>query len=120
MDNQILPDKEIDKQAEYSAELKKLQGIFAEVEEPKRILVDGLMKDAAYFYAENKVLRASLTKTGMIRVNPSNPAQQKPVEAARQYRQNSAAYAVIIKTLNGILSKNILDEDDDLEEFEDE
>lgn len=120
MGNQILSNNGIDKQAEYSAELEKLKGIFAEVEEPKRILVEGLMKDAAFFYAENKVLRASLAQTGMIRINPRNPAQQKPVEAARQYRQNSAAYAVIIKTLNGILSKNILEEDDDLEEFEDE
>ena len=118
MGNQTLSEKEVDKQAAYSAELEKLRGIFADVEEPKRELVDGLMKDAAYFYAENKALRASLEQTGMIRVNPRNPAQQKPVEAARQYRQNSAAYAVIIKTLNGVLSKNEIEPDDDMEEFE--
>ena len=54
----------------------------------------------------------------MVRINPNNSTQQKPVESAKQYRQNSAAYAVIIKALNGILSKNVIDPDDGMEEFE--
>jgi hypothetical protein len=108
----------VDKRSAYLDELDKLTEIFKEVEESKRKLVEGLIQDAAFFFSENAVLRNTLEQTGMIRINPNNQMQQKPVEAARQYRQNSAAYAVIIKTLNGILNKNIPEEEDDMSEFE--
>ena len=108
----------VDKQAEYLGELQKLNEILADVDAPKRKLVEGMIEDAAYLYAENKVLRASLAETGMIRMNPNSPMQQKPIESARQYRQNAASYAVIIKTLNGVLSKNISEEEDGMDEFE--
>jgi len=102
----------------YTAERAKLLAIFAEVEPAKKQLVEGLIEDAAFLFAENWALRQTLSITGMVKVHPQYPEMQKPVEAARQYRQNSNSYAVIIKTLNGVLSKNPAgDEGDDLDEF---
>lgn len=117
MDKPIESPSKVDKQAEYQNEFIKLTTIFADVEESKRKLVSGMIEDAAYLFAENKALRALLAETGMVRINPDNPTQQKPIEAAKQFRQNSAAYAVVIKTLNGVLSKNIIEPDDGMEEF---
>ncbi|MDP5275100.1 hypothetical protein [Chengkuizengella axinellae] len=88
------------------------------MEESKRKLVEGLIDDAAYLKAENVILKEVLLKTGMVKVHPERPELQKPVEAAKQYRQNINSYAVAIKTLNGVLLKNIIDEDDDMDEFE--
>lgn len=102
----------------FNQELEKLRVIFADVDPSKAHLVEGLMEDAAFLKSENHVLKDTLAKTGMVKIHPNNPDLQKPVEAARQYLKNVNAYAVVIKTLNGVLSKNALDPDDDMDEFE--
>lgn len=97
----------------FQRELGKLQEIFQKIDPEKADLVDGLIHDAAFLKAENFRLRLLIGETGMVKVHPDNPALQKPVEASRQYLKNVNAYSVIIKTLNGILNKNMLDDDDD-------
>lgn len=106
------------KQAIYEKELAKLNEIFKDIEEPKRQLVEGLIQDAAFLFAENHVLKDSIAQTGMIKIHPQHPDIQKPIETGKQYLRNINSYAVIIKTLNAVLSKNIIDLDDDLSEFE--
>jgi hypothetical protein len=103
---------------EYQKELMKLTEIFAEIDPAKRELVQGLIEDAAFLKSENVKIKLILAETGMVLVHPTTPTLQKPVEASRQYLRNVNSYSVIIKTLNGILSKNIIDDDDGLDEFE--
>lgn len=102
----------------YKKELAKLNEIFSDVEDSKRKLVDGLIEDAAFLKTENNILKKSITETGMVKINPDNSTQQKPIETAKQYLKNINSYAVVIKTLNGILSKNVEDDDDEMSEFE--
>src|SRR5690625_1220876 len=106
------------KKAIFQKEHEKLTEIFQDVEESKRQLVEGLIDDASFLKAENHVLKINLKETGMVNVHPSNKQLQKPIESARQYLKNVNSYAVIIKTLNGVLSKNMIEDDDDLDEFE--
>ncbi|WP_379136009.1 hypothetical protein [Paenibacillus sp. sgz500958] len=109
----------MEKSEVYSRELAKLQAIFADVDPSKAQLVEGLLEDAAFLKAENTVLKKALIATGMVKIHPTNPDLQKPVEAARQYLKNVNSYSVIIKTLNSILNKNIIDDDDDdLDDYE--
>ncbi len=102
----------------YIAELAKIQDIFKGVEDTKRRLVEGLMEDAAFLRAENTVIKESLSKGGMVKSHPKNPDIQKSTEAAKQYLRNVNSYAVVIKALNSVLSKDITEEDGDLDEFE--
>lgn len=103
----------------YKAEIEKLTEIFGNVDESKRKLVEGLIEDAAFLKAENWELKNLLKETGMIKVHPTNKGLQKQVPAAKQYLQNLNSYAIVVRTLNGILSKDLIEEDDDdLEEFE--
>jgi regulator of replication initiation timing len=106
------------KEAVYQQEKEKLIEIFKDVEESKRKLVEGLIEDACFLKSENYALKQILQEIGMIIIHPNNKKLQKPVEAARQYLKNVNSYAVIIKALNSVLNKNIMDDDDDLEEFE--
>lgn len=106
------------KQDEYKKELAKLTEIFKDVEDSRRKLVEGLIEDAAFLKAENYVLKQQITITGMIKIHPQHPELQKPIETAKQYLKNINSYAVVIKTLNGVLMKNIIEEDDGLDEFE--
>lgn len=106
------------KQTEYQKELAKLTEIFAEVEPSKMKLVEGLIEDAAFLKSENYVLKQEITKTGMVKIHPQHPEMQKPIETAKQYLKNINSYAVVIKTLNGVLMKSVIEEDEDLDEFE--
>ncbi|MWC26643.1 hypothetical protein [Paenibacillus sp. MMS18-CY102] len=108
----------MEKREVYEREHVKLQEIFTDVDPSKSKLVEGLIEEAAFLRAENGVLRKTLVKTGMVKIHPSLPELQKPVEAARQYLKNLNSYAVVIKTLNGILQKNEPDYDDELDDFE--
>lgn len=106
------------KRAIFKQESEKLTEIFVDVEESKRRLVEGLIEDAAFLKSENYALKENLTEIGMVNIHPSNKHLQKPVEAAKQYLKNVNSYAVIIKTLNGVLNKNIIEDEDDMSEFE--
>jgi hypothetical protein len=111
--------KELTKSDVFQAEYDKLTSIFAAVEESKRKLVEGLINDASFLYAENWELRRLIAETGSIKIHPQHREMQKTLPAATQYLKNSNAYAVIIKSLNSILSKNVIEEDDeDLEDYE--
>ena len=106
------------KSEEYAKELAKLTEIFKDVEDSRRKLVEGLIEDAAFLKAENYILKQQITETGMVKIHPQNPEIQKPIETAKQYLKNINSYSVVIKTLNGVLMKNIIEDDDDLDEFE--
>ena len=105
------------KSEEYAKELAKLTEIFKDVEDSRRKLVEGLIEDAAFLKSENYVLKQQITETGMVKIHPQHPEIQKPIETAKQYLKNINSYAVVIKTLNGVLMKNIIEDDDDLDEF---
>ena len=98
-------------------ERERLESIFANIEPGQRDLVEGLMDQAAYLAIENADLKETLIQTGMVKIHPKYPEIQKPVEAAKQYRQNVNTYAVIIKTLNGVLMKDAGTEEDAFDEW---
>ena len=102
----------------YQKELDKLAKIFADVDPPKAQLVQGLIEDAAFLLSENYILKESISKTGMVKIHPEHPDIQKPTEAAKQYLKNVNSYAVVIKTLNGVLSKSLFEPEDDMGEYE--
>lgn len=101
----------------YEKELAKLTDIFKEVEFSKRELVEGLIQDAAFLKAENMELKTVMEKTGMVKFHPTDSTLQKKTAAADQYLKNVNTYSNVIKTLNGILNKNILEDDDDLDDY---
>jgi len=102
----------------YQKELEKLKEIFKDVEKSKAKLVEGLIEDASFLLAENYELKQLISETGMLKVHPNHKDMQKPIPVAKEYRQNLNSYAVVIKTLNGVLMKNTIEDDDGLDEFE--
>lgn len=98
-------------------ERDKLGEIFKDIDPNKLKLVEGLIDQAAYLAVENAMLQETMVETGMVKIHPVHKEIQKPVEAARQYRQNANSYAVIIKTLNGILTKDSTGEEDPFDEW---
>lgn len=101
----------------FNKELTKLREIFRKVDPEKAELVDGLIQDAAFIKSENYELRSRLSETGMVEFHPSNPRLQRTVEAAKQYLKNVNSYAVIVKTLNGVLMKDVIEDEDEFDKF---
>lgn len=101
----------------FNKELEKLREIFKKIDPEKADLVDGLIHDAAFLKSENFELRNRLAETGMVEFHPTNPRLQRTVEAAKQYLKNVNSYAVIVKTLNGVLMKDVIDDEDEFDKF---
>ena len=102
----------------YQKELEKLTDIFRDVEPAKSQLVRGLIEDAAFLFAENYELKQAIARTGMVKVHPNHPEIQKPIETAKQYLKNVNSYAVVVKALNGVLTKGLIEGEDELGEYE--
>lgn len=92
--------------------------MFADVDPNKKELASGLIKEAAFLYAEDEILRDRLSKTGMVRFKPDNPQLQKPVAGARQYLSNVNTYAAVIGRLSRVMDSQQPEEDDDMDEYE--
>ena len=102
------------------SELDKLKEIFKKVDPSKQKLVENLIRDAAFLAGQNEMLRTMIVKVGMVKVHPNNPELQKPTEAGKQYLKNLQAYSIVIKTLNSVLTKSTVEDDDDFDNFLDE
>lgn len=105
------------KKSDFQKEREKMLEIFKDVDPDKAKLVEGLIDEAAFIRVENMKLRGTLVETGMVKFHPVHKDIQRPVETARQYRQNVNSYAVLIKTLNGILQKSPGEEDDEFDKW---
>lgn len=105
------------KKAEYQKELMRLRKLFEKVDPTKADLVEGLIEEAAWLRVETAVLKSNMAETGMIKIHPQNKGLQRPTEASKQYLKNVNTYAVLIKTLNGVLMKDQIEEEDPFEEF---
>lgn len=105
------------KTLDYQKERERLTELFKEVEPTKAKLAEGLIEEAAFLRVQNQALRETLVETGMVKIHPQHLLIQKPVETARQYLKNVNSYSVIVKTLNSILQKNFLAEEDEFDQF---
>ena len=105
------------KQKVYEEELSKLTEIFENIEPEKMKLIQGLIKEAAFLFSENYILRQSIDKTGMVKIHPQHEDIQKVLPVAAQYLKNLNSYSVVIKTLNSILSNNTLEGEDEFDEY---
>lgn len=102
---------------EFQKEREKLAELFKDVDPAKAKLAEGLIEEAAFLRIQNQALRAAIVETGMVKIHPVHKDIQKPVETARQYLKNVNSYSVIVKTLNGILQKDALEEEDEFDTF---
>lgn len=96
-------------------EYERLRSLFSSVDETKTKLVDNLIQQAAFMKIELGILQEQIRKHGAIQV--SNKGAQRQTEAAKYYTKLVNAYGTVIKTLNSIMGKNIVDEDDEFDKF---
>lgn len=100
---------------EVSIEVERLRSLFSNVDETKTQLVDNLIEQAAFMKVELGLIQEQIRKYGAIQV--SSKGSQRQTEAAKYYTKLVNSYGTVIKTLNSIMGKNIIDDDDDFDKF---
>jgi hypothetical protein len=108
----------VDKEASYQAEFDKWNELFQETTPATQKAAAGLIKIAANFQALCWELEQALSVSGAIRIHLDNPKLQKSVPALKEYARLCEAYSNIVNKLNGLRMKNVVEEDDELKEFE--
>ena len=91
---------------------EELLKVFDQIEDTKDIILP-MIDDVVFLEEQLQALR----KLPFIRVNPDNPAQQKPTAAAKQYKELLQQYNNCVKILTGVLRRDAPEEESPLREF---
>jgi hypothetical protein len=104
---------------EIQQEYSRIKALFEGIDEKQLSLIDGAIWEAARLRSELNRLNEIVKQSGLVKVNPDNPLQQKELPVSRMIVKVRANYLNYIAKLSGVLGRNIGDEDDDgLDEFE--
>lgn len=106
------------KQAAYEKEYATWKDLFADTDPATQQAAEGLIEKAAYIHALCIELEQAINASGAIKIHPQHPAIQKQVPAVKEYARLAESYANIVNKLNTLRMRNILEDDDDLGEFE--
>lgn len=103
------------KLTDVNIEIERLRSLFSSVDENKTQLVDSIIEQAAFMKVELGILQEQIRKYGSVQV--SSKGAQRQTEAAKYYTKLINSYGTVIKTLNSIMGKNIIDSDGAFDEF---
>ena len=95
-------------------EYERLSALFKDVEESKTKLVNELLLKAAFLKVQLDGLELQIKKYGAVQMK--NGEFRESV-SYKTFLSSLAVYQTIVKTLNSIMGKNTIDEDDEFDEF---
>lgn len=96
-------------------EYQRLKSLFNSVDETKTELVDELLKKAAFLKVELDNLEAKVTRYGSIEISSKGNTRESIYY--KTYLSSVSIYQGLIRTLNGIMGSNVIDDDDEFDEF---
>jgi len=103
---------------DITSEYDRIKALFADVDEKQLQLVDGAIFEAARLRVELDRLNVIVNRSGLIKVDPNNPARQKSLPVSRELPKVRAAYINIIFKLARVLGASINDDDLGLDDYE--
>ena len=101
--------------AKTQKEYERLSALFKDVDPAKTQLVDELLRKAAFLKVELDELQAQVKRRGAIEYSSKGNSRQ--TLCYKTFLTSLGVYQTIIKTLNSIMGKNAIDEDDEFDEF---
>ena len=104
----------LDIQQEYD----RIKELFQNCDDSQLALLDGSFWECARLRIELNKLHEIVKITGLVKVNPDNPSQQKELPVSKMIVKIRANYLNYIAKLSNILGKAITEEDDELAEYE--
>lgn len=101
--------------ADVKEEYEHLKNLFKDLDEAKVSLIDELLKQTAFLTVELKEMNKIISKEGPLQY--SNKGNVRESQTYKTYLKSLGIYQGIIKTLNSIAGKSVIDEDDEFDEF---
>ena len=101
----------IKEQVEYN----RLKELFINIDPSKTKLVDELLMNASFLKVRLDDLKEKIKTYGAVEI--SNKGNRRESIFYKTYLATLNTYQGIIKTLNGILGKDAIDEDDEFDNF---
>lgn len=101
--------------SKVDAEYQRLLLLVKDVDETKKQLLDELLKKAAFLKVKMDILEEKLEKGGV--TQKSSKGNVRISQRFKTYLASLQAYQQVIKTINTIVGKNKLEEDDEFDEF---
>lgn len=92
---------------------EELRGIFKDIDEGKRKIIDNLIEEAVFLEGQ----MVALKKYPFIKFHPKNPELQKVTAAGKQYREFLQTYTNIIDKLCRIYGNEETEAESPLREF---
>ena len=102
---------------ELKQEYDRIKALFVDVDEKQLQLVDGAIIEAARLRVELDKLNEIVKVTGLIKVDPNNPARQKVLPVSKELPKIRAGYTNIIFKLAKILGAGVNNEDLGLDDY---
>ena len=99
-------------------EYERIRELFEGCDEHQLSLLDGSFWECARLRVELNELNEIVQKTGLIKVNPNNPRQQKELPVSKMIVRVRANYLNYISKLSNILGKTLTEEEDELADYE--
>ena len=96
-------------------EYERLAALFKDVDDTKTKLIDELLHKAAFLKVQLDDLQADVIRNGAIEYSSKGNSRQ--TQCYKTFLASLGVYQTIIKTLNSIMGKNAIDEDDEFDEF---
>lgn len=103
---------------DFTKEYNRIKALFVDVDEKQLALVDGAIIEAARLRVELDRLNDIVKLSGLIKVDPNNPARQKSLPVSRELPKVRAGYTNIIFKLARVLGANVNDDDLGLDDYE--
>lgn len=100
------------------AEYNRLKELFADCDASMLALLDGMLWEAARLRVELNTLHLEGKKSGLVKMNPQNPALQKETPVSKVLPKVRANYANICFKLAKVLGKKDDDDDSGLDDYE--
>lgn len=97
------------------SEYERLSALFKDVDETKTKLVDELLKKAAFLKVQLDELQEEVVERGAVEYSSKGNSRQTP--CYKTFLASLGVYQTVIKTLNSVMGKNAIDEDDEFDEF---
>jgi len=99
-------------------EYERIKDIFKGCDDNQLALLDGSFWECARLRIELNNLHEIVKKSGLVKVNPANPEQQKELPVSKMIVKVRANYLNYVAKLSNILGKTIEEEDDELGDYE--
>lgn len=100
------------------AEYNRIRNLFSDCDANMLALLDGLFWEAARLRVELNCLHSEVEKSGLVKMNPQNPALQKEAPVSKVLPKVRANYANICFKLAKVLGKKDDDDDSGLDDYE--